>query len=520
MKCTFQQKILLVVIFLSVILFPIIGQTIKPPSITIKKINLHSHKTEVFVSIDIFKSQHGTITQEDLNVYVNKHLVSDIHISPKPQAYGTESSKLLIMWDYSKSISDNSYQNGKKILEQLVEKLPSDYSLSLIGLGDGVEELTEFTHNRATLLDAISKIEKTGNRTLLNEAIFSWADQLKDLESGPKGILLFTDGIDDGSYIRENDCVQQLATADLPVIAVDLGEKSGLGTNYLKRLARVSRGLYFHPQSSQNFDFNNIVAALKTQNITDFVIRFPHLFLNQTGPYELEIDFINKANQEVIAKAVQHVWINAPQVSATLPVKSWKTFSLANPLFLLLFLLFLVVGFILGFIFLKKRYDSHQQGSIPLIPEPMPGQLGDLRHLAKNLQQEAQSLEKSLLDYGDDREEKIRRWRAVSFEVAKRAVNVLKSCWIERDEPLGQMIYDELVSSLRPMGVEEICPKLGEVIEASDHKFHIRSKNGEPPYKVTQVIYPGYYFRPRLSAVRDPKDETLLEPAHLEVEGV
>jgi hypothetical protein len=133
--------------------------------------------------------------------------------------------------------------------------------------------------------------------------------------------------------------------------------------------------------------------------------------------------------------------------------------------------------------------------------------------------EDARGLEENLLEYGDMREEGIRRWRGLSFEVAKRAVSVLKTCWLEQEDPLGQIIYSELLGNLKAIGIEEINPRQGESVDINDHRYLVKKKEGIPPFMLRRVIYPGYYFRPRTTRVQEPKDEILLEPAHVEVAG-
>jgi hypothetical protein len=147
--------------------------------------------------------------------------------------------------------------------------------------------------------------------------------------------------------------------------------------------------------------------------------------------------------------------------------------------------------------------------------------LGELRHRLDSLQQEIAGIQGQVWDYGSTEEETSRRWRVACLAVAGKAVTVLQSCWLEREQDsTSQAIYDELMLSLRSVGVEEITPRLGEMVEENDRRYRISKREGQPPYKVSRILCPGYYFRPTLGKISEHDNKVLLEPALIEVEGV
>jgi hypothetical protein len=146
--------------------------------------------------------------------------------------------------------------------------------------------------------------------------------------------------------------------------------------------------------------------------------------------------------------------------------------------------------------------------------------LGELRHRLDSLQQEIDGIRGRVWDYGSTEEERGRRWRISCLAVAGKAVTVLQSCWLEREQDsTSQAIYDELMLSLRSVGVEEIIPSPGDMVEENDRRYRISKREGQPPYEVTRILCPGYYFRPMLGKLSESDDKVILEPALIEVEG-
>jgi len=117
-------------------------------------------------------------------------------------------------------------------------------------------------------------------------------------------------------------------------------------------------------------------------------------------------------------------------------------------------------------------------------------------------------------------EEKNRRWRIACSSIAAKAVATLQNYWPEREgNATAQAVYDGLLTSLGSVGIEEISPRLSELVEENDRRYRIVRREGLPPYSVSRVLYPGYYFRPKPGILSEGEDRILLEPAVIEVQG-
>lgn len=179
--------------------------------------------------------------------------------------------------------------------------------------------------------------------------------------------------------------------------------------------------------------------------------------------------------------------------------------------------LYLVVGALIGFIYTLAAAAIVL--TLSYRRKFSPTTLGDLRSRLTKIQEDVQKTQEQIWDYGSGEEEKARRWRIACTAVAGKATDVLQSCWLGREQdPTAQAIYDELVVGLKSVGLEEIMPSLGQEVEENDRRYRITQKDGYPPYKVSKLLCPGYYFKPASNKI-GVSEPVLLEPAQIEVIG-
>jgi hypothetical protein len=146
--------------------------------------------------------------------------------------------------------------------------------------------------------------------------------------------------------------------------------------------------------------------------------------------------------------------------------------------------------------------------------------LGKLRMKMDNIQEDFEAAQKQMWQYGVEEEEKGRRWRLACLAVAGKSVTALQSCWLQSEtDKTAKDIYDEMLSSLKTVGVMEIRPKEGDPWEQMDLRYRVRNKKGGKPYRICKLVYPGYKFVPSLSNAPDMTEEMILEPAYIDVLG-
>ena len=178
--------------------------------------------------------------------------------------------------------------------------------------------------------------------------------------------------------------------------------------------------------------------------------------------------------------------------------------------------LYLSIGALIGFIYTLAACAIII--SLSGRRQPKPTTLGNLRSLLSKVQEEMQQAQEQIWNYGSGEEEKARRWRITCTAVAGKAADVLQSCWLGREQDsTARAIYDELLVGLKSAGLEEIMPSLGQEVEENDRRYRIKQKDGYPPYKVSKLLCPGYYFK--ASNKTGNSEQIILGPAQIEVIG-
>jgi len=146
--------------------------------------------------------------------------------------------------------------------------------------------------------------------------------------------------------------------------------------------------------------------------------------------------------------------------------------------------------------------------------------LGNIRQQVESIQKGMHDLQGQIWQYGTNEEEKGKNWRISCLSMAQKAVTVLQSCWLEREEnEYAQAVYDELLMGLKRVGIEEVVPTLGEVVDEEDTIYRIVKREGQPPFRISKVVYPGYNFKTKLVDVDNEQDIIVLERAVVEVLG-
>ncbi len=179
--------------------------------------------------------------------------------------------------------------------------------------------------------------------------------------------------------------------------------------------------------------------------------------------------------------------------------------------------LYLLIGALIGFIYTLAAAAIII--SLGRRKPPRPTTLGNLRSLLSKVQEEIQEAQEQVWAYGSGEEGKGRQWRIACTAIAGKAADVLQSCWLGREQnSTARAIYDELLVGLKSVGLEEIKPSLGQEVEENDRTYRIKHKEGAPPYKVSKLLCPGYYFKLASSRAGNV-EQILLEPAQIEVIG-
>ena len=440
----------------------------------------------------------GMMKDLRLRVYVDEEELIEVKGPPGKNTFSVQSynppaigaNSIAMLFDTSLSVDSALWERGRETIITFLEKMDARDQVMLISFGSETKDIIEFTEDKVAIKNAILELYPSEKKTLLYDAVYRAIQALPKVASGNRTVVLLTDGIDDGSYLTDEDCIDLIKRLAAPVIVLDVGPRLGRPSLFSKRLAKISGGRYLRVEKLLQPEINDLIGASQIS----YAVSLDHPKLREPGFYNLKLavwDVAKKASVIETSKQV-HIPFNKAGHGLAFMVS-------------MVVLLLIITGFTVYRKIMRRKTS--------------PVELGELRESVKILQEETQKLEEKIWEYGDSREEKMKRWKDVCHETARKAVSVLKSCWLERENPSIDMIYNELVTNLKTIGIEVINPGLGQEIDENDRRYWIREREGATPYRISKVIYPGYYFRPRLGRVQEAGDEVLLEPAQIEVKG-
>ena len=130
-----------------------------------------------------------------------------------------------------------------------------------------LEPITGPTDDRATVLDALSKVQARGGTAIL-DALIEVAPHLSGVE-GRRAIVLITDGYDEHSGGSIEDALEAVKAVQATVYVVGIGGVAGIslqGERFFKRLAKETGGRAFLPSREEELNTVHDVLASDVQN--------------------------------------------------------------------------------------------------------------------------------------------------------------------------------------------------------------------------------------------------------------
>ena len=114
--------------------------------------------------------------------------------------------------------------------------------------GNAVETLVGFTVERDTLTTAIATWQAADAQTRLNEAVYDAVNRARAAPTSLSGVLVLTDGRDEGSALTLDDAIQNAVTGSVPVYTVGVGPQ--VDAQALRRVARLTGGRFLAARSA------------------------------------------------------------------------------------------------------------------------------------------------------------------------------------------------------------------------------------------------------------------------------
>jgi hypothetical protein len=209
--------------------------------LSIEKIDTRSHAPAVQLSILLRGFKNIPVDESSFSVYEDGIIVEKMSVKKVKAMNGFVF--LIVSIDSSKSISSKSLGDIKKSARNLVESAKDTFKIGIWKFDDDVYFLKDFSSKREDLLKTIDSIVRQGTKTFLYNAIYDGIEKIAVEEGSGKGIVVFTDGKDEGSGITLDDVVALAKEKRIAVSFVTL--KKGNETASINRIARRTGGFVY-----------------------------------------------------------------------------------------------------------------------------------------------------------------------------------------------------------------------------------------------------------------------------------
>lgn len=173
---------------------------------------------------------------------------------------------MVIILDRSSSMSGSPIQMAKQGAIKSVGALASNSYVGVIAFASEAKVICPLTDiaERDTVTKAISRVT-TSYGTMLNEAVKSAYDMLKDFDAEIKHVIIMSDGNPgDSGY---NLVVEQMLEEGITTSTIALGE--GVNTALMKKLSELGGGRYYNVRSAK--DLPDIMLGETVESQVDYL---------------------------------------------------------------------------------------------------------------------------------------------------------------------------------------------------------------------------------------------------------
>jgi len=263
------------------------------------------------VYVDVFVTRDGkpvtALERESFIVLDNgvaqQHELVDIEAVPM--------STLLVL-DVSGSVRGPKLTHLRGAAQAFIKGLQSEDEAGLLMFTHRLD-LRKRLDNDFAVLQRVLNQPVEGGFTALNDALFAG---LKLLESGNGRplLLIFTDGIDNASWIRKPDLLDAVRASDAVIYAVGdvssggvyqgrrlVSDSSHVGRRFLERLAESTGGQAWFTGSTT--ELKDIYLRVLAEMDTRFLLTYQPQDVSQEGWHEIEVKVKGHKASEVRARS-------------------------------------------------------------------------------------------------------------------------------------------------------------------------------------------------------------------------
>lgn len=274
-----------------------------------------------------------------------------------------------LLVDVSKSLENQSFDNMKNGMKELLAGMKAEDGVILITFGDKVQVAQDFTKDKTVVKEKIDGLKITDNQTLLYDALLKATDLAR--QEGAKRperkvIVTLSDGLDDSvGGLTKDEILQELHVQHIPIYAIGYSEgplsnQKKEGLQNLGEAARASGGEFFASGS----DFRKAYEQLKTRVNQGFLLTTKLPFSGDGQLYRLQITL--QTDNKKLTDSIDLRLLAAQNESTTQEDQNWRKYELW--LLLIGIALLIILGMILWF-YRKRKKTFCRSFTKPLNPQ-------------------------------------------------------------------------------------------------------------------------------------------------------
>jgi len=275
-----MKKIIPALLFIMTALLPASAG----PFISITGIDADSDFPKVKVSVSVtdpYRRGVPGIDEEHIQVFEDGYMVN--YVKVREAASPDDSLHVVIAIDSSKSISESFLAKIKAEAGRFVSSSAGSDRIAVIRFNDSVQLLNSFTSDRRLLQSSIKGVERHGKYTKMNDAIYDSIELLDGIKGGRRGVVVFTDGKDEGSSLNADDIIAFARDTGIPVYFISNNSRTSA---HLERIAKLAGGRYF---CIQNKELCGAYQAVISRIKSIYEIKYQSILKRDGLPHHLEV---------------------------------------------------------------------------------------------------------------------------------------------------------------------------------------------------------------------------------------
>jgi VWFA-related protein len=211
------------------------------PFININSIDAKTDFPRVKLNLTVVDPDSRGITgldEDNILVYEDGFRVN--YVKVKDISSSTDSLYLVFAIDSSKSISKEYLEKIKKSAAEIADSAGVNDRIAVLRFNDKIKLLNNFSSNKMEIVNSLKGVERHGSNTVMFDAIYDSIEFLSRVKSARKGVVVFTDGKDEGSSLSNEDVIKFGKETGVPVYFIV--SAACKNTTPMSRIAKLTGG--------------------------------------------------------------------------------------------------------------------------------------------------------------------------------------------------------------------------------------------------------------------------------------